>query len=174
MFPLVHKAGHAIALDAGREGLIGDAALLAPGSRRQARRSALQNERADGARVVERGVEGQAAAHRIAQPVRGPGGAALQERYEISGDAIYRVAIGIDRGVAAAVAGQVYGDDAEALGQPRPEAAPGGRAAGEAVQKQERLARARLVNGVTQAVDGFVAHAACCSSAGHVSATRRR
>ena len=124
--------------------------------------------------MVQCGIEGQTAAHRVAQPVSGPGGAALENLYQVSGDAKYRVASGIDRGVAAAVTGQVDGEHAEARRQLRPQVAPRGPAAGEAVEQQQRLARPGLLNGIAQAVDSLVAHAASGSSAGHAVATSRR
>jgi len=132
--PLIHKIGHPVAFDTQGKSFIGGAALLTLGCRGQTGRSARQQECADGHWVVQRGIEGQTAAHRVAEPVSGPGGAAFQHRHQISGDARYRVASGIGRGVAAAVAGQVNGEHAEAHRQPRPEVAPRRRAAGEAVK----------------------------------------
>ncbi len=134
--PFGDEAGHAVAFNAQGESLIGGAALLALGGRGQAGRGAFQQQCADGPRVMQRGIEGQTAAHRVTQPVGGPGGAALQNFYQVSGDAKYRVASGIDRGVAAAVAGQVDGEHAAARRHLRPQAAPRGCAAGKAVEQQ--------------------------------------
>ncbi len=172
--PLGHEAGHAFGLDARGQGLVGGAALGAGGGRGQPGRGALQQQGADGRGVARGDVEGQAAAHGVAQPERRQGVAAGQQGQQIGGDALHGVAGGVGRGVAGPVAGQIDGQHAAAPGQGRQGRPPGGGAAGEAMEQQQRLARALFPDRVAQAVDRLVAHAAARSWASSRSATRRR
>lgn len=124
-------------------------------------------------------VKRQPPAHRVAQPVGRRRVQVAEQRRQIDRYPLHVVASHVFRRVALAVAGQIDGDYPIAAGQRAHQPLPVLRAAGEAVEQDERLAASRLDDVIAQAVDLVVAaharsvRAANCS-ASSCSATARR